>query len=145
MFGRALGDVHGRVEGDGAALRLDELDVDALALERRDRLGVGVHHVALALLEQAGHRRRQADRGDLGQHLLELDQGRIDVGQRAAELLGDLDQRRRAEGRLEAGQAEPRHPRVLQQVGPALGRRHLLRIVGDAHDLGADMRRRIRR
>src|SRR6266851_5211283 len=102
-LGRALGDVHRGVEGDGAALGLHELDVDALALQRRDRLGVGVHHVALALLEQARHGGRQADGGDLGQHLLELDQGRFDVGQRAAELLGDLDQRGRTERRLEAG------------------------------------------
>ena len=121
----------------------DELDVDAAALEGRDRLGVGVHHVALALLEQAGH----APPGwptaaTFGSTFFSSTSAGSMLVSRAAEDLGDLDQRHRAERGLEAGEAEPRHPGIgSNRSFQPLGARHLLRIVGDADDLGVARRR----
>ena len=108
------------------------------ALSEATSVGVGVADVDLALLEQAGQGGRRHHGRDLRQRLLHLDEGRLDVRLRAAEGLGDLDQRQGAERGLEAGEAEARDVGLGEQVLPALGRRQLLGIVGDADDLGVD-------
>ena len=106
--------------------------------QRPHRLRVGVHDIALPLLEQPGHRGRRTDCGDLRQDFLDLDEERLDIRLRAAERFGDFDNRNGAERRLEAGQAEARDERLLEQVRPPLRLGQLLWIITDAYDLRRD-------